>query len=204
MVIPSTLPVMALPGYAMLPHSLLPLNIFESRYREMLCLALQSERMFCIVMRKGEEPPAGILDEVYPEGTAGLVRACVEQQDGTSKLILQGLQRVRFTGWQQTLPFRIARIKVLTDTGATSPEVGELTARITSLTNELSDRGITDMDQPLKSQLEGTDDPAAYADMVAHNLINDPLERQKLVAMSDVVERLLFLTRHLELMINTN
>ena len=54
--IPSSVPVMVLPGALLFPHALLPLYIFEQRYREMLSYCLQSDRMFCVALiRPGVE-----------------------------------------------------------------------------------------------------------------------------------------------------
>jgi CubicO group peptidase (beta-lactamase class C family) len=47
----------------------------------------------------------------------GLIRACVDRGDGTSNLILQGLERVRFTGFEQETPFPIATIDPLESMG---------------------------------------------------------------------------------------
>ena len=108
--IPDSLPVMILSGVTLFPHGYMPLFIFEERYRDMLRYALEHQRMFCV----GHARPGIDHDEhpelVYPFTTAGLVRACVTHDDGTSHLMLSGLQRVEITGWEQDGPFRIASV----------------------------------------------------------------------------------------------
>jgi len=49
-ILPEQAPVMPLPGAVLFPHALLPLYIFEPRYREMLAHALAHERMFCVAL----------------------------------------------------------------------------------------------------------------------------------------------------------
>ena len=95
--LPAELPVMVLPDCHLYPGCLLPLYIFEDRYRKMLAHALDSNRMFCIGNREGgsEDSP------VSRHSTAGLVRACVQQPDGTSHLLLLGLQRIELGEWVQ-------------------------------------------------------------------------------------------------------
>src|SRR5258708_2198401 len=99
--LPAQVPVMPLPGAVLFPHALLPLYIFEERYREMLDHALKHERMFSVALIKPDrhewESPADFFDV----GGIGLIRACVGRNDGTSNLILQGLERVRFVDFQQ-------------------------------------------------------------------------------------------------------
>src|SRR2546428_1881059 len=108
--LPAQVPVMPLPGAVLFPHALLPLYIFEPRYREMLEHALHHHRMFCITLIKPSCPDWHALEDFFHLATAGLIRACVGRADGTSNLVLQGLQRVRFAAFEQETPFPIATI----------------------------------------------------------------------------------------------
>src|SRR5437764_13933508 len=99
--LPTHVPVMPLPGAVLFPHALLPLYIFEPRYRAMLQHALKQDRMFCVALIKPPRSDWRRPSDFFAVASVGLVRACVERGDGTSNLILQGLQRVRFTGFEQ-------------------------------------------------------------------------------------------------------
>ena len=90
------------------PNSLLPLHIFEPRYRAMLHTALEEERMFCIALTKRGIDEWSSPKDFHHIAGLGLVRACVGRGDGTSHLILQGLARVKFTKFVQEAPFPIA------------------------------------------------------------------------------------------------
>ena len=85
MKLPLEVPVMTLPNATLFPQALLPLYIFEPRYRQMLLDSLNTNRMFSVAMqkpgRKRETPSlvAGL----------GLIRVSVGHQDGSSHLILQ-------------------------------------------------------------------------------------------------------------------
>ena len=105
--LPDEMPVMVLQDCHLFPGCLLPLFIFEERYRTMLAHALATNRMFCIGNREGKRESSPISEF----STAGLVRCCVKQDDGTSQLLLLGLNRVRIVDWIQEKPFRIARIE---------------------------------------------------------------------------------------------
>lgn len=104
--LPDTMPVIVLEECYLFPGCYLPLFIFEQRYREMLAHALSTHRMFCV----GTRLTPGEDGEILPVSTAGLVRASRKQDDGTSNVMLHGLCRIRFTGWAQIKPFRIANI----------------------------------------------------------------------------------------------
>ena len=89
--LPDALPVMVLGGCNLLPHGLLPLYIFEPRYRQMLEDTLAGDRLFAIgTVNPAGEPPSEE-PEVFDHSCAGLIRACVGEEDGCSHLILQGL-----------------------------------------------------------------------------------------------------------------
>src|SRR5437870_6975829 len=97
--LPPVIPVMPLPGVIHFPNALLPLHIFEPRFREMLEHALGADRMFCVALARPERPHWRTSGDFFHISTAGLIRACVGRADGTSDLILQGIRRIRFTGF---------------------------------------------------------------------------------------------------------
>ncbi len=196
--IPESLPVMVLSGATLFPHGYMPLFIFEQRYREMLRYVLKNQRMFCVGhARTGidhDEHP----DPVHPVTTAGLVRACVTHDDGTSHLMLSGLQRVEITGWEQDGPFRIASV-VPRPSHVEKPEaVAEIAHDVVDLCTRLCGQNVP-MSTQLREHLRGVKDPAAISDVVAQNFVNDPSDRQNLIEMIDVYERLKFLAHHLSL-----
>src|SRR6266705_2701745 len=127
-ILPQQVPVMPLPGALLFPHALLPLYIFEPRYRQMLKHALGHHRMFCVALLKPHcaawQSPA----DFFQTAGVGLIRACVERSDGTSNLILQGLERVRFTDFEQDTPFPVARIDLVESRDATTVETAEADA----------------------------------------------------------------------------
>src|SRR5213595_3124437 len=120
--LPKKVPVMPMPGALLFPHALLPLHIFEPRYREMLEGALREHRMFSVALIRPQRNQWKSTEDFFDVAGVGLIRACVGRSDGTSNLILQGLRRVRFTRFQQRAPFPIARIEPLESDATTSVE----------------------------------------------------------------------------------
>ena len=90
MKLPSEVAVMTLPEATLFPQALLPLYIFEPRYRQMLADALHSNRMFSVAMQR----PGSTREAPSPVAGLGLIRVSVGHRDGTSHLILQGIARV--------------------------------------------------------------------------------------------------------------
>ena len=88
--LPETLPVFPLSGAIVLPGSELPLNIFETRYLNMVEDALASHRMFGMIQ---PDPDAAREDELCQTGCAGRITQYRETGDGRIEMILLGVCR---------------------------------------------------------------------------------------------------------------
>jgi ATP-dependent Lon protease len=132
MEIPNEAPVMTLPGVTLFPETLLPLHIFEPRYRRMLAAVLRSRRMFVVAMQK----PGGA--GAMPAAVAGLgfVRVCVGHPDGTSHLVMQGHSRVELTEMARQEPFPVCRIRRLPAPACDSVAIDALMAKVRDLVTE--------------------------------------------------------------------
>src|SRR5262245_43221541 len=193
--LPKQLPVMPLPGAVLFPHALLPLYVFEPRYRKMLEHALQHHRMFCVTLIKPSCPDWHAPEDFFHRATAGLIRACVGRSNGTSNLILQGLQRVRFTSFEQAKPFPIASIDAVESHDPTSVETEALGAKVIELYGSLKhDR--RQLPAQLDRYLSEVRDLDMLADLMASTFVNDPLRRQRLLEERSATLRLRFLIRY--------
>ena len=187
--IPRRAPVMVLPNTLLFPEALLPLFIFEPRYREMLEWVLKNDRVFCMaLLRRGREDWSSP-EDFHDVAGLGLVRACVAQPDGTSHLILQGIARVEFTEFVQTEPFVIANIRELPESRADADEAATLSAIVLELCALHRANGLVVSDV-LDQQLAQVRDAGALSDLVAYALIRDPYRRQSVLEAGDVAERL--------------
>jgi Lon protease-like protein len=96
--VPPTLSVLIfpLPDVTLFPRTLLPLHIFEARYRAMVTDALARDRRICMVrLRPGYEAGYAGKPEVYPVGGLGEIVSCERLANGRFDLVLRGEARVR-------------------------------------------------------------------------------------------------------------
>ena len=93
-ILPQQVPVMPLPGALLFPHALLPLYIFESRYRQMLKHALSHHRMFCVALIKPHCTAWQSAADFFHTAGVGLIRACVDRGDRPLSDGLAGLRIV--------------------------------------------------------------------------------------------------------------
>jgi Lon protease-like protein len=194
--LPDQVPVMPLPGALLFPHALLPLHIFEPRYQEMLEHALREHRMFSVALVRPQRAQWKSTDDFFHVAGLGLIRACVGRGDGTSNLILQGLRRVRFLDFEQSVPFPIARIEPLESESPTSVETEALGAKVIELYSKLKTAG-RQLPEKVDQYLEHVSDMEMLADLMAATFINDPLRRQQLLEELSVNRRLRLLIQYL-------
>jgi Lon protease-like protein len=185
--LPASVPVMVLGGAALLPHNCLPLCIFEPRYRAMLEKALETDRLIAIAT-----PGDRSGTQVLSVGCVGLVRASVRNEDGTSRLILEGLCRVRFTGWPQMEPFRQAELRVHGSPSSTNPS--ELEERLEFLRAALRRFG-PGLPSELSARMAQINHPDVLLDVVAGVLLSDEAHRQAILEEADGVMRQRLLLR---------
>lgn len=178
---------MLLEGVCLFPKALLPLHIFENRYRLMLAHALDRQRMFAIA------PQAANAGRSHGIGGLGLVRACVRNSDGTSNLVLQGVVRVCFDEWLQCHPFPAARVTVIESRNADTPAAIELAERARMICRDL----LTE-DHGLPAALDTVRDPGELCDLIAATFVSEPEVCLRLLGEPDVPSRLEFLNQWLE------
>ncbi|MFL6589487.1 MAG: LON peptidase substrate-binding domain-containing protein [Chthoniobacterales bacterium] len=194
--LPKEVPVMPLPGALLFPHALLPLHIFEPRYREMLEHALREQRMFSVALLKPQRTDWRSPADFFHVAGVGLIRACVGRGDGTSNLILQGLRRVRFSGFAQEAPFPIAEIEPLESESTESVEADALGAKVVELYSKLKTAG-RQLPEKVDKYLSHLDDMEMLADLMAATFITDPQRKQQLLEELSLTQRLRLVIQYL-------
>lgn len=186
------LPIFPLPNAVLLPGGLMPLHVFEPRYREMTRDCLDGGRLLAVArLRPGYEDNYDGRPAVYPSCGLGRIIASEELADGRFLLVLRGVGRVRI---EAELPpvrsYREVRAHLIDDNHTRRPEVARAGhAHLVALCERLSmvlDRG----GDELRTLLRDAASPGACADAVAAALIMDHCERQKLLETLDPADRL--------------
>ena len=184
--LPDHVAVMPLPNAILFPRALLPLYIFEPRYRQMLEDCLRGERMFAIALRR-EDSKAGA---PYPVAGVGLVRTSIHRADGTSNLILEGIARIQIVEYLQLKPYRLARVTRLESVAPdpTAPRA-ELVSAVRKLARAKTKLG-GQFPKAMLDTLLAVDDIDQLTDLVSHTLVEDCHAKQVLLETLDVNARL--------------
>jgi len=196
--LPEEVPVMTLPNVAFFPQALLPLHIFEPRYRQMLKEVLATNRLFAVTgldQKRLGEP--GEFEPPHRVASVGIVRACQKHADGTSNLLLQGLCRIEVLGIVTDQPFRRIRVRALPSEPVADPAENarlrvEL-ARLIALKQKLGAPVPAEMADFLRT----VEDPEVFIDLAAFSLCENSGLKQQLLETLGVRRRLELFARQL-------
>jgi Lon protease-like protein len=199
---------MILPNAILFPQAMLPLYIFEPRYRQMLSDVLDSHRMFSVALQR----PGRTRETPSAVAGLGLVRASVGNRDGTSHLVLQGLARVRLAEPVRYKPYRVQKIAPLETTASDSVVVDALAAKVLELVATRLEQGFElpvhvlrqlsqaettlPSDSPMFSlkqviqYLVSLENPDQLADLISCTLLSGAKERQVILETPNLEERL--------------
>ncbi|MGE0713479.1 MAG: LON peptidase substrate-binding domain-containing protein [Planctomycetota bacterium] len=199
------LPLFPLPEAALLPGGLLPLHVFEPRYRALARDALAGERLIGMaVLEPGFEADYEGAPAIDP--TVCLGRIVVEQQlpDGRWNLVLAGLTRAEVLSEDRSRAYRLARVRLIPDEPA--PELDERLAarRLARYVGALPGSMVTAPERLAQAsrllvERVGEDVPLGPAlDLVACGLTLEAPDRAALLRERQVARRFAKLVRALD------
>jgi uncharacterized protein len=179
-------------GAVLYPGMLLPLHIFEERYRQLVRDLLggpEPRRFGVIAIRKGRETGIDGVHSLYKTGCTATVRRVDELEDGRYHLVTVGTQRFRLLALDQTLPYLQGEIELLgedvVDQAAAAPFVRAVHVAFRAYVDALTERGgATVQIEDLPSE------PVLLSFVVAATMVIDLPERQGLLDELDTVRRL--------------
>jgi Lon protease-like protein len=186
------LPIFPLPNAVLLPGGLMPLHVFEPRYREMTRDCLDGGRLMAVArLRPGYEAACDDRPPVFPACGLGRIIASEELADGRYLLVLRGVARIQI---EQELPpvrsYREVRARLIEDGRSSRPDATHVAhTQLVALCERLSmalDRG----GDELRALCRDCATPGDCADAIAAALIMDHVERQRLLETFDPTERL--------------
>ena len=184
------MPIFPLPEVTLFPRTLLPLHIFEARYRAMVADALARDRRICMVrLRPGYEATYAGKPPVFEVGGLGQVVSCERLATGRYDLVLRGEARVRFlrelptdTLYRVVLAERVDDVEPTVDV---TPLVDRVRTSCRALLGVLGRP--TDF---LDAVLADGQTPGVIADRVAAGVLPGADVRQELLETVDVDLRL--------------
>jgi Lon protease-like protein len=187
--IPREVPVMTLSQTVLFPQAMMPLFIFEPRYREMLSTVLEGDRIFAVAALDERDEDAEVLETPYSIAGVGVVRACKQNPDGTSNLILQGLARVQFENFVCEEPYRRARIhQLISESDGSEETLGSIQPTILALV-QIQMRLGAEIPQEVLQFLSNLKEPESVLDLAIYTLCPSGSFKQDLLETRGILAR---------------
>ncbi len=185
----SAVPLFPLPNVVLFPGAVLPLHIFEERYKEMTADTLRGNAQVAMaLLRKGWEKCYYQRPAIEPVVCVGRILSHERLPDGTYNFLLQGMVRARIVREFDGTAYRVAQLECLRETRVMEVDLDDQRRRFASLFNE-SRLGSAGIGAQFRTMLRGPLPTANIADLAAFNFLEDIGLRQALLAETDVKRR---------------
>jgi len=183
-------PLFPLPNVVLFPGAILPLHVFEERYKRMTADAIDGDGLIGMaLLRPGWEKEYYTRPAIEPVVCVGRVVAHERLDDGKFNFLLQGQVRAKIISEEKgDLPYRVARVEPLSQTP--TMEI-DLTHERQRLLNLFGDAAIstTDLGRHFMKLLAGPISTAEAADLIAFNFLEDVQLKQSVLSDADVARR---------------
>jgi Lon protease-like protein len=195
----AALPIFPLPDAVLFPGALLPLHVFETRYRALTSDVLAGKRVMAIArLRPGFEADYEGRPPVFATCGVGYVVGSEALPDGRFHILLRGVGRAAIEAeLPPEKPYRVVRARVLVD--SRSQHAAEVLAERHEQLLAVCDRLSLLMDArgaELRELARALPSPAGCADVLAAALVREADDRQALLEMVDPADRLAAMTGH--------
>ena len=199
--LPSELPVLPLKDTVIFPDSVLPLAIGQERSVRLVDAAVAGNRLLALVASKDPEIEQPGWNDLYDVGTAAVVQKMIRVPDGSLRILVQGIRRIRLIDKIQEEPYLLGRFIEVPDVYEETPETQALSQNVQSLFARLIGL-VPYLPEELALAAANVDDPSALCHLVASTLRLKTEEKQQLLEQDNVEKRLravlVILNRELE------
>ena len=121
--LPGPAPVLPLRDMVTFPDMLVPLNVGQPRSIDLINDVLSGDRTIAMVAIRAADVETPGPEDLYSVGVLGVVARMIRVPDGTIRVLVQGGQRIRIEGWQQTDPYLVAEVAQAPDIVTETPEL---------------------------------------------------------------------------------
>ncbi|HSU65398.1 MAG TPA: LON peptidase substrate-binding domain-containing protein [Tepidisphaeraceae bacterium] len=185
----SAVPLFPLPNVVLFPRAVLPLHIFEERYKAMTADAIDGNRQIAMaLLRPGWEKRYHERAEIEPVVCVGTILSHEKLLDGRYNFLLQGTVRARVVREFGHLAYRVAELEALAEKPAMEIDLADERRRLETIFDDhrLLGHGLA---RRFRELLNGSVSTDIIADLIAFNFLEDIPLKQSLLADRDVRQR---------------
>lgn len=179
--LPENLPILPLRGLVVYPQTLVPLTIGQPRSIRLVDDVVSGDRMIGLVTSKNPELENPNPEDLYTVGTVGMVHRLFRAQDGTIRLLVQGITRFKLREFTQTEPYLKAAIEKLPEETLEGLEIDALARNVRDQFEHIADM-IPSIPRELVASISAIEDPLQTVYTIAN------FQRMELKDAQDILE----------------
>ncbi len=188
--LPETLSILPLFDAALFPKMVLPLMVMQADSVTLVDGAMSRDRIIGLIVSKpSEDKNVKPADKVYRVGTAALILKMAKTEDNKAQLLIQGLSRFKVREFLGGKPYLQARVEYFGDKGEADKETQAMMANILSLFDRMVQLS-PGLPPEMGAMAKTIQEPGVLADMVASVMNSTQEEKQQVLEIIDVKERL--------------
>ncbi|MFZ5453676.1 MAG: endopeptidase La [Thermodesulfobacteriota bacterium] len=186
---PRSLPILPHSDVVLFPRIIMPLVLWEERAQTLVDQVLLQDKIVGILASREEKPTGFGPDNLYTIGTAAAILKMRKPEDGSVRLLLQGLYRFRVESWMGQDPYLVARVIPIPEDYEPDIETEALVANVKGLFIKMLELSPY-LPSELGSLVRELGDPRVLADITAGSMNISKEEKQRLLETFEVKERL--------------
>jgi ATP-dependent Lon protease len=191
------LPVLPLRGLVVYPTMWLPLPIGQERSIRLVENTVPTNRIIALVISRDDTIEEPGPNEIYNVGTAAQVHRVLKTPDGTIRLLVQGLERIRILEYVQEQPYLRARVEILPETVEDNLETEALIRSVQQLFRKMVELE-PQMPDELATMALNVDNARQLVYLVAGSMRLKTEDAQQILEMDEVRQKLLRLIQLLK------
>ena len=202
-IIPDELPIVPLRGTVLFPDLILPIMVGRKKSVKLIDDAMDSDRIIGVITQKRSEIEDPKETDLYSVGVAALILRMIRELDGSQRVIVQGVSRIKVKEYIQREPYFKARSEVLDEGLAQGVEIEALMMNLKNLFLRAVELAPY-LTSELGTMVSNIKSPSILADLIASNLNISTTEKQGILETFDIRERLtkvhLFLNKEVQVL----
>jgi ATP-dependent Lon protease len=202
-IVPEELPILPLRGTVLYPDLILPIMVGRKKSVKLIDDAMDSDRIIGVITQKRSEIEDPKETDLYSVGVAALILRMIRELDGSQRVIVQGVSRMKVREYIQREPYFKARSEVIDEGLVQGVEIDALMMNLKNLFARAVELAPY-LTSELGTMVSNIKSPSILADLIASNLNISTTEKQGILETFDVRERLtkvhLFLNKEVQVL----
>ena len=187
--VPDALPVLPLRDAVVFPLTALPLAVAQPRSVRLVDDVMRGNRLLALVAQRDPNTEPAKPDDLHRVGTVGMIHQLARAPDGSVRLVVQGLERIRLLDWIGTEPYLVARVEAARDQVIQATELDALRRAVVDIFRRLVEAS-PELPDELAAAAENVTEPRHLVYFVASVVPIDVAARQALLEMDPLTAKL--------------